>query len=188
MGVVHLESSKVLGRGIQHSLSAAASSSSSAAAGGDDPVEASVESLSFCPDAPTILATGGSDGRVCVWEVGAASASGTGALRSTLLHPAGVTALAWRSAGGEVEAATPGRATFRGLFTACSDGVLRLWDSRAGVALRAFEGHGDMVLCLAVSRVPGYGHVAFSGGDDHVVKVWDVKDEDVDRYERTGTM
>ena len=185
VAVVHVDNKKVLGRGLQHALTTAtttSSSSSSSASGDADETaldnETSIEAVAFCPTNANVLASGGSDGRVCVWEVGAPSGSGTAALRSTLSHPAGVTTLLWKEG-------SDSAGVFRGIYTACSDGVVRMWDSRTGACVREMHGHQDMVLCLDVVRAEGYGDIVLSGGDDHCVKVWGVPDSDVEEIAKT---
>eukprot|EP00770_Monocercomonoides_exilis_P003189 MONOS_3168.1-p1 / transcript=MONOS_3168.1 / gene=MONOS_3168 / organism=Monocercomonoides_exilis_PA203 / gene_product=WD repeat protein / transcript_product=WD repeat protein / location=Mono_scaffold00072:77390-78756(-) / protein_length=402 / sequence_SO=supercontig / SO=protein_coding / is_pseudo=false len=54
-----------------------------------------------------------------------------------LKHPAVVTAMHFHS-------------TLPLLFTACCDGIVRLWDVRSGELLNSFTGHSDAVLCLSV--------------------------------------
>jgi WD40 repeat protein len=38
------------------------------------------------------------------------------------------------------------------VFTGCLDGKVRAWDGRTGNCERVFEGHGDSILDLAISR------------------------------------
>ena len=38
------------------------------------------------------------------------------------------------------------------LYTACLDGIVRLWDSRNGSSVRTWEGHTDHLLDLDVTR------------------------------------
>jgi len=39
------------------------------------------------------------------------------------------------------------------LYTACLDGVVRLWDARNGDTVRAWEGHSDHLLDLDITRL-----------------------------------
>jgi ribosome assembly protein SQT1 len=124
---------------------------------GLDSEAASVEVLRWSPadvGGGLLLASGGVDGNVKVWE--------NGMVRCTLAHSTGgVTCMEWLS----------GSAMERQLAVGCADGRVRLWDTRLtnGALLKKLDGHSDMVLCLSV-----VGRVVASGGDDHLINVWNV--------------
>lgn len=96
-------------------------------------------------------ASGGMDGRLIVWDLTSMVA------RSELSHPAGVTRLAWHPEECRV-------------WTACADGMVRLWDARAGTLIRKFAGHGDVIMTLAVSHT---GNRVISGDDEGVAIIFD---------------
>src|SRR5262249_26151108 len=60
----------------------------------------------------------------------------------------------------------------RHVLTGSHDATLRLWDTATGQEIRRFEGHTDMVQCVALSPD---GRFALSGSNDHTVRLWDVK-------------
>ena len=55
-------------------------------------------------------------------------------------------------------------------LTGGSDRLVRVWDVATGQCLRALEGHGDAVACVALS-----GECGASGGLDGTVRVWDLR-------------
>jgi len=119
---------------------------------------ASVEVLRWSPQDignGLLLASGGVDGNVKVWE--------NGMVRSTLNHPqGGITCFEWLEGMGPNE---------RQLAVGCADGRVRVWDTRLteGGLLKKLDGHTDMVLCLSVTD-----RVIVAGGDDHLINVWKI--------------
>jgi len=59
------------------------------------------------------------------------------------------------------------------LVTGCLDNVVRTFSVSTGVQTRTLEGHTDYVNAVALS-----GSMVVSGGDDKVVKVWALTDEE----------
>jgi eukaryotic-like serine/threonine-protein kinase len=72
-------------------------------------------------------------------------------------HPGGAVAVAYLPEG-------------KGLVSAGQDGVIRVWDDRAGKS-RDLTGHKGSVRCLAVDP---RGSRILSGGDDGTLRLWDV--------------
>jgi len=107
-------------------------------------------------------ATGGMDGTMKIWDLGNFSC------RHVCVHPGlpGVTKLQWH-------------ASLPLIYTAATDGVLRLWDARSGALLQAMTGHEDMILDFAVHSADGHMDVVLTGSDDGTAKVFWV---DVQRY------
>lgn len=71
-----------------------------------------VETVSFNPTMPALLASGGRDSMARIWDLA------SGKVRTELQHPQWVRRLRFSSDGAE-------------LFTACDDGMFRVWDWRA---------------------------------------------------------
>ena len=115
-----------------------------------------VESLAFHPDGKGLaaggidwLATGGSDGAVCLWDLGerkqrAILNRGT---REIAFHPVG-----------------------RWLAAASLDQAILVWDLETNQLAAELTGHDGSVSCLAYS--PGGTWLA-SGGDDRTIRLWD---------------
>jgi WD40 repeat protein len=115
-----------------------------------------IESLSFAPTGHVLavggidwMATGGSDGAVCLWdlrnrELVANFDRGTRALG---FHPSG-----------------------RCLATASLENTIHLWDLTAKTLARSLVGHGDAVLYVCFSPD---GRWLASGGQDRTVRIWD---------------
>ena len=98
------------------------------------------------------LASGGNDGRLCLWDPGS----------GRVLH-----ALEGHGGGVRTLAAGPDG---RWLASAGGDGIVCLWDPASGRALQALEGHGGGVLALAVAPD---GRWLASAGEDGRVRLWD---------------
>ncbi|GMH82946.1 hypothetical protein TrST_g10045 [Triparma strigata] len=151
VALVHIPSKKTVGSGLHHSPEAGETSS--------------VECLRFSPVNVVngnLLASGGVDGNLKVFEIGVGGGNQSGLLRSTASHKSGgVTCLRWKETTG----------LDRAVYTGCADGKIRLWDVRPSTALvlKVFKGHEDMVLCLDV-----LDNVLVSGSDDHKIHVWAV--------------
>ena len=60
------------------------------------------------------------------------------------------------------------------VFTASSDGVVRIWDSRNGNLVSALTGHSDMINDLSVQFINDSKALVVSGSDDNSVRVFDV--------------
>ena len=58
------------------------------------------------------------------------------------------------------------------LFTACEDGLIRLFDSDSNKLVTTFKGHTDSVNSISLSK-NGYNFV--SGGHDGKVILWDYR-------------
>lgn len=113
-----------------------------------------VHAIAYSPDG-RLVATGGADARVALWNAADGSAAG-----EAIAAESSVSALAWSPDG-------------RNLVTAHSDGHLRLWDaaSRKQV-VPPLSGHDDYVRAVAFS--PDGKRIA-SAGDDKRVRMWDAR-------------
>ncbi|KAL1343513.1 hypothetical protein HN51_029887 [Arachis hypogaea] len=90
----------------------------------------SIECVGFSPS-DSWAAIGGLDKKLVIWDVEHSLS------RSTCNHEGGVTCLAWLDASN--------------LATGCSDGNVRLWDSRSGECTTTFRGHSNAIYALCVS-------------------------------------
>jgi len=129
----------------------------------------SLEAVGFCP--PNIpgmahwCATGGVDGVLKIWNmnVGAAGA-GTAQLRQCCVREdqpkAGITRLQWH-------------ASLSLVICAYTDGVVGVWDVRAGTMVRSLTGHADMINDMDVSFL-GTAAVIVTGSDDKCVKMFEL--------------
>lgn len=121
----------------------------------------SVECVAICKSKSTTAmkwaASGGSDGTLKVWDLN------SGVLRCSCQHPSSsVVALEWHPVAHHL------------VVTAALDFIVRVWDARAGSVVRAFTGHTDMVISLAlrsldapqaVARTPVEGTVFESASE-----------------------
>ena len=119
----------------------------------------SVEALAFHPEGRFLavggidyMATGGSDGRVAIWDV-------------VGRHPRryldiGAAALAYSPDGSRLAGAT-------------LKGTVRIWDAATGAVVAGLTGHTDAITCLAFS--PDGRHLV-TGSDDRTVRLWDPSD------------
>ncbi|OKL61652.1 hypothetical protein UA08_03431 [Talaromyces atroroseus] len=119
-----------------------------------------VSAVKFSPDR-TMLASGGADGTLKVWD------ALTGKLIHTFEgHLAGISTVAWG----------PDNET---IATGSDDKTIRLWNALTGKAHpRAFNGHHNYVYSIAFSPK---GNILVSGSYDEAVFLWDVRSAKVMR-------
>lgn len=161
--------------------SSSSSSIAAAAAAARGPVQrlggmrAEGYGLAWSPHHAGLLAAGGNDGAVLVWDttVGTNSASGAAAevepvVRAT--HGAVVEDVAWDPHAAHV------------LASVGDDGALRLWDVRAGPApvatvsaVGVHAGRHGRTECNSVAFAPRWEHLYATGGADGVVALWDAR-------------
>lgn len=110
----------------------------------------SVSSLCFSPDG-SLLASGGYDERILLWNIGDASVT------QQLNHEDRVTAVAF-SPDGEMVA------------SGGSDGNIKLWAVDSGELLKTMSGHTTRIHSIAFNLT---GAVLISGGDNELI-LWDV--------------
>ncbi|WAS04721.1 protein phosphatase 2C domain-containing protein [Gloeomargaritales cyanobacterium VI4D9] len=111
-------------------------------------------SLSFRPDGQ-VLASGGGDGKVCLWN------PGNGAWLKTLQAPGIVYSLAF----------SPDNALlFTGTGTTSPDSpVITVWNPAKGTALQVLKSHQEAVKALAIAP---NGRLLVSGGSDNQAIIW----------------
>lgn len=115
---------------------------------------------------PRLIATGGNDGRMCVWDVQAVSDAGSGAkspLTNLVAHTGALCDLSFSSF-------SPGLLATVG----DSDRELRLWDARAGLesSLRAVVSEDEV---LSVDWSFRQEHYLATAGKDKRVCIWDTR-------------
>ena len=117
-------------------------------------------SLAFRPDGQ-VLASGGGDGRVSLWQVS------NGAWLKTLRAPGIVYSLAFRADNALLISGT-------GSSTTSADGsVITLWNPDNGSALEVLKGHQDAVKTLAIAP---NGRLIVSGGLDNQAIIWQAQE------------
>jgi len=125
----------------------------------------SVEAIEFVDwrgvtaGAQQIVATGATDGKICIWDLVSMK------LRSTVKHEDAITSIH----------ASPGSTGHGHQITSSSaDKTLKTWDTRTGQLLRDHTGHRGPILGAAVGSFEEYVYV-LSAGDDGVCLVFDGK-------------
>ena len=122
---------------------------------------AEVFAVQFAPTTAGVLASGGADGRVLIYDV--VPAGGHARVRHDLsLHEGAVWSLAFAPDSAEV------------LASAGADKSVIIWNAVAGDAAHTLRGHSDTVFCVAFSpSVQNGRRMLASGGADKQVVVWD---------------
>ena len=116
--------------------------------------DSSVLSLAHSPDGE-LLASGTSNGDVCVWGV----ASGRCLRKFSKAHPVGVLCLAFSQDGSKV-------------LTGSLDHLSREFGLRAGKLLQEYRGHSASVQAVDASCGEGARAVVLTGSADATVRVW----------------
>jgi GTPase SAR1 family protein len=110
-----------------------------------------VMSITFDPEG-RVLASGGHDGTVKLWEVDSGKL-----LRTLGGHKNAVVSVAFNPEG-------------RTLASGSSDRTIKLWDVASGKLLRTIEGHGGAVMSVTFDPE---GQTLASGGRNKTVKLWE---------------
>ncbi|KAF5391549.1 hypothetical protein D9757_002340 [Collybiopsis confluens] len=114
--------------------------------------------IDFSSSGTAIVATGATDGKICLWDLA------TMRLRATVEHSDAVTTLL----------AVPAPKAHL-LVTASADRTLRTWDARTGTLIKEHTGHHSAVLSASLGLD---GSVVLSAGDDSVCFVFTTEPED----------
>lgn len=101
-----------------------------------------------------LLASGGGDRMVCLWDVA------SGGELARYAHPTLVHSVAWVEDG-------------RLLASAGGDGVVRLWDVRSGASIASLEGHTQAIWGVAASAD---GRLLASASFDGTARLWGLSD------------
>jgi Ca2+-binding EF-hand superfamily protein len=97
------------------------------------------------------LCTGSLDGSVRIWDLE------SGDEVASVPHSAGVTALVVKD---------------YHLFTACANGIAKMWDAATGEWLRSFEPEGEKHPCVSLCV---QGETLYSAWADNTVRAWDIE-------------
>ncbi|XP_062588263.1 angio-associated migratory cell protein-like isoform X2 [Saccostrea cucullata] len=118
--------------------------------------ENSVESCAFSDSQSSLAATGTLTGKLIIWDVP------TQTNRNTCEHIGGVVKVKWDTASPLV-------------YTACLDGVIRLWDARNGKCSSEWVGHQDALLDFDLSND---GKTLVSVSEDNTARVFSLHKPD----------
>lgn len=146
-----------------------------------------VITLDWHPSKP-LLASGGVDSRVCLWDVDAGKceqvlADAKGAITCVRFGEDIVVASSmdgliyvWNGGRPKMLRGHTGRVNcvaIRGntIFSGGADSTIRVWNMPAGRCTRVLEGHTDSVGCLAMDP---RGDRFLSGSDDKTIRLWDI--------------
>lgn len=103
----------------------------------------SVEAVAFSPNF-AFAASVGMDGKLVIYDLV------TMQVRCSCAHPDGVSCLGWHPQEPAV-------------WSACVDGVVRLWDARTGQCLESYSGNADVIVSLTVDPT---GDLLLTGADN----------------------
>lgn len=112
-----------------------------------------VNSCAPLPRGPPLLASGGDDSAVKVWDLRSKRSV------QTLMAPAPVCAVALSAAGDQV-------------FSGGLDDAVTVWELRKGAASMTLTGHANTITGMALS--PDGAHL-LTNAMDHTLRVWDVR-------------
>ncbi|XQQ06435.1 MAG: NACHT domain-containing protein [Leptolyngbya sp. IPPAS B-1204] len=113
----------------------------------------SVFPVAFNPNG-TLLATGGSDGEICLWQV----ADNYQPLFILKEHSGWIYSIIF-SPDGHL------------MISGSGDKTIRLWDIRTGQCINTLYGHQDWVKCIALSS---NGQTLASGSEDETIRLWNL--------------
>jgi WD40 repeat protein len=122
-----------------------------------------------------LVATGGFDGRVAVWDVRKTRHSRPHLMTAWEAHQGSeiLSIVAYGGMNGMDPAGGGGGAgragSVQSMITAGNDGVIRLWRG-PGDLVGEFWGHEEAVTCMALD-----GNFLFSGSEDKTIQVWDAR-------------
>ena len=131
--------------------------------------------LAWSPHHAGLLAAGGNDGAVLVWDTAASSSSSSSSSAAEPVvraaHGATVEDVAWDPHAAHV------------LASVGDDGALRLWDVRVGgtavaasaTAVGVHAARHGRTECNSVAFAPRWEHLYATGGADGVVALWDAR-------------
>uniref|UniRef100_H2YSN0 Angio-associated migratory cell protein n=1 Tax=Ciona savignyi TaxID=51511 RepID=H2YSN0_CIOSA len=97
----------------------------------DEEGESSVECVGFSSSLP-LAASASLNNKLTIWDLK------SGQARHKCIHPAGVSVMKWNKAGTSI-------------YTACLDGIGRLWNARSGELENTFVGHSDEIYDIALT-------------------------------------
>ena len=130
----------------------------------DEEIPLSVEAVWFASPVvnPNWCATGGVDGILKIWDLTNGHCRQVCCDRSEHVKEGGITRLQWHP-------------TLPLVFTASSNGFIRIWEARNGNLVSALTGKSDVINDLSVVSLDnGQKAVIVSGSDDNTVRVFEI--------------
>ena len=168
--VVHLQGKKIVAK-LSHFEAATATATTNEAANNEEEINTSVEAVSFASKAvnPNWVATGGSDGKLKVWDLTFDGGQCRQTCQITTSQTGGITRLSWHP-------------NLPIIIASYSDAAVRLWDARNGSLVHTLTGGGnantenqinDLSVQFISPEIAGGGSiVVVTGNDDGHAKVY----------------
>lgn len=150
-----------------------------------------VWSIAWSPDGSR-LATGGSDARILVWDAAEAAASAkrlteltqraaedpswaaTAAMEANRVAEVSVPLVYWQAHEKSVHELVFAPSEQSMIVSVGAEGSIAVWDGESGAMDCRLMGHIGAVTCVSIS--PVNSELIATGGEDHTVRMWDLRD------------